>query len=105
MQQYDIYLINIDSSVSKEIRKTRTGIILSPDEMNESIKTVLIAPLTLKSPPYPTRVPVTFQGKSGFIVLDQIRTIDKARLVKKMGRIGTSAAGRVKTIISEMLVE
>jgi mRNA interferase MazF len=105
MKQYDICLINLDSTISTEIRKTRNCLIISPDEMNDVISTVVIAPLTFHSPPYPTRVPLTFQGKSGYIVLDQVRTIDQARVVKKLGKIGTHTANKVKSVLFEMLVQ
>ncbi|MGM0432465.1 MAG: type II toxin-antitoxin system PemK/MazF family toxin [Spirochaetota bacterium] len=105
MKQYDIYLLNVDSAVTSQVKKTRTCAILSPDEMNLALQTIIIAPVTTKTPACPTRVPVVFNGKQNYIVLDQLRTIDKSRLVKKLGKIGEPAAGRVKAIISEMLVE
>lgn len=103
--QYDVYLINLDPTIGHEIHKTRPCIIISPEEMNENLGTVIIAPMTTKSHDYPTRVKVTFQGKMGWIVLDQIRTVDKKRLVKKLGLIDENAIKKVKDIISEMLVE
>jgi mRNA interferase MazF len=103
--QYDVYLINLDPTIGHEIHKTRPCIIISPEEMNENLGTVIIAPMTTKSHDYPTRVKVTFQGKMGWIVLDQIRTVDKKRLVKKLGSIDENAIKKVKDIISEMLVE
>lgn len=103
--QYDVYLINLDPIIGHEIHKTRPCIIISPEEMNENLGTVIIAPMTTKSHDYPTRVKVTFQGKMGWIVLDQIRTVDKKRLVKKLGSIDENAIKKVKDIISEMLVE
>ena len=85
--RFDVYLIRLDPTEGREIRKTRPCLIISPDEMNHHIDTVIIAPMTTKIRPYPTRVPVRFKGKSGQIVLDQIRTVDKSRLVKRMGKI------------------
>ena len=79
--------------------------IISPDEMNQNISTIIIAPMTTKSHAYPTRIPLTFQGKKGWIVLDQIRTVDKKRVVKKLGKISPNKIVEVKKIINEMLVE
>ena len=85
MNRFDVYLVNLDPTVGHEIRKTRPCLIISPDEMNHHIRTVIIAPMTTKGRSYPTRVPCTFKGKSGQIVLDQIRTVDSVRLVRKVG--------------------
>lgn len=87
VRRFDVYLINLDPTVGSEIRRTRPCVVVSPDEMNRSIRTVLVAPMTTKGRGYPTRVPVEFQGKRGQIVLDQLRTVDKARLVRKLGDI------------------
>src|SRR4030042_5933803 len=87
ISRFDFYLVNLDPTVGHEARKTRPGLIISPDEMNRYIGTVIIAPMTTKGRDYPTRVNLTFQGKKGQIVLDQIRTIDKIRLVKRLGKI------------------
>ena len=87
IRQYEVYLINLDPAIGHEIQKTRPCLVISPDEMNNNIRTVIIAPMTTKSHAYPTRIPVRFDKKSGWIVLDQIRTVDKARLVKKLGKI------------------
>lgn len=103
--QYEVYLVNLDPTVGHEIKKTRPCLIISPNEMNNNISTVIIAPMTTKSRPYPTRVPVRFDGKKGWIVLDQIRTVDTARLVKRMGKISPKAVKQVKNIIREMLVD
>jgi mRNA interferase MazF len=105
MKQYDVYLINLDPTIGHEIQKTRPCVILSPDEMNESIGTLIIAPMTTKSHNYPSRIELKFKGKKGWIVLDQIRTIDKRRIVKKVGRIEEREIKKVKNIIREMLVE
>lgn len=103
--QYDVYLINLDPTVGHEIKKTRPCLIISPDEMNDNLQTVTIAPMTTKSHAYPTRVRIDFQGKTGWIVLDQIRTVDKKRLTKKLGMIDRKAIQKVKSIIKEMLVD
>jgi mRNA interferase MazF len=105
MKQYDIYLISLDPAVGHEIKKSRPCIVISPDEMNQHISTVIIAPMTTKSHSYPTRVPVEFKGKEGWIVLDQIRTVDKQRLVAKLGQLRPSLIKKVKAVIQEMLVD
>jgi len=105
VEQYDVFLVNLDPTLGHEIKKTRPCLIISPDEMNAHISTIIIAPMTTVSRQYPTRVKTTFKKKSGFIVLDQIRTVDKARLVKKLGKINIEAIRSVKSIIREMLVE
>lgn len=100
--RFEVCLVRLDPTQGREIRKTRPGLIISPDEMNRHIGTVIIAPMTTKSREYPTRVPVKFQGKSGQIVLDQIRTVDKARLVKRLGRVKQMTADRVLALLAEM---
>ncbi|MBC8019457.1 MAG: type II toxin-antitoxin system PemK/MazF family toxin, partial [Verrucomicrobia bacterium] len=85
IKRFDVYLVNLDPTVGSEIRKSRPCLIISPDEMNQYIATVIVAPMTTKGRDYPTRVPCTFKGKDGQIVLDQIRTIDKSRLIQKQG--------------------
>jgi mRNA interferase MazF len=97
-------LINLDPTVGSEIQKTRPCVVISPNEMNHNIRTVMIAPMTTKSNSYPTRIPLTFKRKRGWIVCDQIRTIDKGRLIKKMGKISPESITKVKEIIYEMLV-
>jgi mRNA interferase MazF len=105
MTQYDIFLINLDPTVGHEMRKVRPCIIISPDEMNRHIGTVIVAPMTTKSHEYPSRHKIVFQDKTGWIVLDQIRTIDKRRLVKRLGHLDDDDAAAVKNIINEMLVK
>ena len=85
IDRFQVYLVNLDPTVGREIRKTRPCLIVSPDEMNHHIRTVIIAPMTTKGQPYPTRVACRFQGKNGQVVLDQIRTVDRARLIRRMG--------------------
>jgi mRNA interferase MazF len=97
--------VNLDPTIGHEIKKTRPCLVISPDEMNQNIQTVIIAPMTTKSHRYPTRVPVTIQTKKGWIVLDQIRTIDNQRLIKKIGTINNETIKEVKSIIKEMLVD
>jgi mRNA interferase MazF len=105
MKQYSICLVNLDPTVGHEIRKTRPCVIISPDEMNGFLSTIIIAPMTTKSHNYPTRIKINFQNKNGWIVLDQIRTIDKARLVKILGKLDTEKIKELKDIINEMLVK
>jgi mRNA interferase MazF len=105
MEQYAICLVNLDPTIGHEIKKTRPCVIISPDEMNQHIATIIIAPMTTKSHAYPTRVPLTFQGKSGWVVLDQIRTIDKSRIISKLGKLNSNKITEVKNILNQMLVE
>ncbi len=104
MKRFDVYLVNLDPTVGREIKKTRPALIISPDEMNSHISTIIIAPMTTKGRPYPSRVSCTFQGKKGQIVLDQLRTVDKIRLVKKLGRIDTNTGNKVLSILQEMFL-
>jgi mRNA interferase MazF len=87
MRQYEIYLVNLDPAIGHEIQKMRPCVIVSPDEMNKHSGTIIIAPMTTKSHKYPTRLEINLQNKKGWIVLDQIRAIDKQRLIKKIGKI------------------
>jgi len=103
--QYDVYLINLDPTIGHEIKKTRPCLIISPDEMNENLRTVIIAPMTTKTHDYPTRVSVDFQEKKGWIVLDQLRTVDKKRLTRKLGTIDKKTIQKVKAVIKQMLVD
>lgn len=105
INQYEVYLVDLDPTQGHEIQKTRPCVVLSPDEMNHNIGTIIVAPMTTKSHPYPTRIEVNFENKDGWIVLDQIRTIDKTRLVKKMGKIDKKIIHTIKQVIKEMLVD
>lgn len=105
VNQYNVYLVNLDPTVGHEIKKTRPCLIISPDEMNHNIDTIIVAPMTTKSHSYPTRIPVKFDGKQGWIVLDQIRTVDSIRLVKHLGKITKKEVSEVKRVIKEMLVD
>ena len=102
MKRFDVYLVNLDPTLGHEIQKTRPSLIISPDEMNRHIGTVMIVPMTTKGRDYPTRVPVTFQKKNGQIVLDQIRTVDKRRLIQRLGKIDQRTAAKVLQVLSEM---
>jgi mRNA interferase MazF len=105
VKRFDVYLINLDPTIGKEIQKIRPCLIISPDEMNDHIATVIIAPMTTKSHDYPTRVMCRFEGKDGQIVLDQIRTVDKSRLVKKLGKINVTTQKNVLAVLMEMFAE
>ncbi len=105
ISQYDVCLVNLDPTIGHEMKKTRPCLVISPNEMNENIRTFIIAPMTTKSHNYPTRIKVSFNGKTAWIVLDQIRTMDKHRLVKKLGRIRDDVILSVKAAIREMLVD
>src|SRR4026209_248049 len=98
VKRFDVYLINLDPPIGREIKKTRPCLVISPDEMNQYIATIIVAPMTTQGQAYPTRVPCRFQGKDGQIVLDQIRTVDKTRLVKRLGQINTSTQTEVLTL-------
>jgi len=100
--RFEVYLINLDPTTGSEIKKTRPCLIISPDEMNRHISTVIVAPMTTKGRNYPTRVSCSFQGKQGQIVLDQIRTVDKQRLVKQLGTISDAAQEKTLRILQEM---
>lgn len=100
--RFDVFLVRLDPTEGREIRKTRPCLVISPDEMNQHIDTVIVAPMTTKGRPYPTRVPVRFKGKSGQIVLDQIRTVDKSRFVKRVGKIGEPTRGLVLALLAEL---
>ena len=102
VKRFDIFLVNLDPTIGSEIRKARPCLVISPDEMNRFIATVIVAPMTTKGRDYPTRVACTFKGKHGQVVLDQIRTIDKVRLVKKLGRIDKQAQDEVLSVLAEM---
>ena len=105
INRFEVYLVNLDPTVGSEIKKTRPCLVVSPDEMNHHIRTVIVAPMTTKGRAYPTRVSCRFQGKSGQVVLDQIRTVDASRLVKKLGRLGKRARGEVIQILGEMFAQ
>ncbi|WP_457563476.1 type II toxin-antitoxin system PemK/MazF family toxin [Caminibacter pacificus] len=101
-EQYSIVLVNLDPTIGSEIKKTRPCVIISPNEMNFNIKTLIIAPMTSKSKEYPTRVKIK---DDSFIVLDQIRMIDKKRVIKQLGKIDLKTISEIKKILNIMLVE
>ena len=105
VKRFEVYLVNLDPTVGSEIKKTRPCLIVSPDEMNRHIATVIIAPMTTKGRNYPTRVACNFEGKSGQVVLDQLRTVDQKRLVKKLGKIDKKTQQSVLSTLAEMFAE
>jgi mRNA interferase MazF len=102
VNRFDVYLINLDPTIGSEIHKTRPCLIISPDEMNRHIRTVIVAPMTTAGKQYPTRVNCQFENKKGQIVLDQIRTIDKARLLKKLGTIDPEIQLEVISVLQRL---
>lgn len=104
-RRFNVFLVSLDPIVGSEVRKTRPCLIISPDEMNRYIATVIVAPMTTKGRDYPTRVACRFAGKDGQVVLDQIRTIDKSRLVKPLGRLSAAAQRQVLAVLGEMFAE
>lgn len=105
VKRFEVYLVNLDPTVGSEIQKTRPCLVISPDVMNRYIATVIIAPMTTKGRPYPTRVECHFQGKDGQVVLDQVRTVDKARLVRRLGSLDAQAQADVLAVLAEMFAE
>jgi mRNA interferase MazF len=105
ISQYHVYLVNLDPTVGHEIKKTRPCLVVSPVEMNRHLKTVMIAPMTTKSHDYPSRLALRFEEKQAWIVLDQIRTVDRVRLVRELGKLDLRHIRKVKDIIREMLVD
>ncbi|MHB8788614.1 MAG: type II toxin-antitoxin system PemK/MazF family toxin [Desulfobulbaceae bacterium] len=105
ISRFDVFLVNLDPTVGHEIEKIRPCLVISPDEMNRHIATVIVAPMNTKGRAYPTRVSCSFQGKSGLIVLDQIRTVDKERLVKKLGVISTNTQTKVLNVLQELFAQ
>jgi mRNA interferase MazF len=103
--QYQIVLVNLDPTIGSEIKKTRPCVIISPNEINKYLNTLIIAPMTSQSKKYPTRVEIVHDSKTGWIVLDQIRTIDKQRIVKMLGSLTAREIEDVKLIIKELLVD
>lgn len=102
VKRFEVHLVNLDPTIGSEIQKTRPCLIISPNEMNSFIKTVIVAPLTTQGTGYPTRVKCKFQRKQGQVVLDQIRTVDKTRLVRKLGKVDKQTQAEVLAALSEM---
>jgi len=100
----EVWLIAVDPSKGSEIKKTRPCLVISPDEMNEALQTVLVAPMTTTLRNYPTRVNLVFRNKAGQVALDQLRAIDRQRLVRRLGLVSTKTADRVSKVLIEMFV-
>lgn len=105
INQYQIILVNLDPTMGSEIKKTRPCVVISPNEMNKYLKTVVIAPMTTSSKPYPTRIEIEHDNKLGWVVIDQIRTIDKQRIIKILGQLNKSEFTRLKSIIKRTFVD
>ena len=105
LKQYQIVLVNLDPTIESEIKKTRPCVIISPNEMNKYLRTIIVAPMTTNSKKYPTRIEVKHDRKIGWIVIDQIRTIDKQRIIKILGRLSRPEIKEVKSVIKETFVD
>ena len=105
ISQYQIILVNLDPTLGSEIKKTRPCVVISPNEMNKFLNTVVIAPMTTSSKNYPTRIEVRHDNKIGWIVLDQIRTIDKQRIIKDLGRLTKSEINKLKSVLKETYID
>ena len=102
VKRFEVYLVNLDPTTGVEIQKRRPCLIISPDEMNRTVKTAIIAPMTTKSRNFPTRIACEFEGKNGFVVLDQIRAVDKVRLIRKLGEIDDETKVEVLDTLQEI---
>jgi len=105
VKRFEVYLVNLDPAVGSEIQKTRPCVVVSPDEMNQHIRTVIVAPMTTKGREYPTRVKCRFGEKEGQVVLDQLRTVDKERLVKRLGAIDRETGWAILGVLAELFAE
>lgn len=102
VNRFDVYLINLDPTIGSEIQKTRPCVIISPDEMNRHIHTVIVAPMITAGREYPTRIKCEFKEKKGHVVVDQIRTIDKKRLIKKLGSLDSETQSKVISVLQRL---
>lgn len=101
-KRFDVYLVQLDPTVGVEIQKTRPCLIVSPDEINRHLRTIIVAPMTTTGMTYPTRVSCRFKGKKGHIVLDQLRTVDRGRLLRRLGRLDAKASSEVLTVLQKL---
>lgn len=101
----DVFLVSLDPTRGGEIQKTRPCVIVSPDELNAYLRTFIVAPLTTGGHPYPFRVPCRFESRAGYVVIDQIRTVDRERLMRRLGKVSSSTLGRVLAILQEMFAD
>lgn len=102
VRRFDVFVVALDPTVGREIRKSRPCVVISPDEMNAWISTVIVAPMTTKGREYPTRISCKFRGKAGQVVLDQIRTIDRGRLIRKLGKVDAKTGRAILSVLQEM---
>lgn len=102
IRRFDVYLISLDPAIGSEIRKVRPCVVVSPDEMNRYLRTAIVAPMTTKTHPYPTRVACRFAGKHGQVALDQMRAVDRARLVKRLGKLQPATQQQILAALAEM---
>ena len=102
IHRFEVFLINLDPTIGSEIKKVRPCVVVSPDEMNRHIRTVIVAPMTTKGQPYPTRVRCRFAGKEGQIAVDQLRAVDRSRLVKRVGKIQTATQHQLLATLAEL---
>jgi len=105
LKQYQIVLVNLDPTVGSEMKKTRPCVVISPNEMNKYLQTIVVAPMTSSSKTYPTRVEINYDKKKGWIVLDQIRTVDRQRIIKVLGNLTEKETAKVKDVIRETYVD
>ena len=105
VKRFDVYLVNLDPAIGHEIKKNRPCLVISPDELNRNISTVIVAPMTTKGRNYPTRVSCTFNDKKGQILLEQMRAVDKTRLIKRLGKVGSFVQAQVFSVLSELFSE
>lgn len=105
LKQYQIVLVNLDPTVGSEIKKTRPCVIISPNEMNKFLQTIVVAPMTSSSKTYPTRIEINHDNKKGWIVLDQIRTVDRQRITKVLGNLTEKEIRKVKEVLKETFVD
>lgn len=102
VDRFDVYLVALDPTVGSEIQKSRPCLVVSPDEINRHLRTVIVAPMTTKGAAYPTRVICSFKGKKGQVVLDQLRTVDRARLIRRLGRLDAKTCAEVLTVLRKL---
>jgi len=105
LSQYQIVLVNLDPTIGSEIKKTRPCVIISPDEMNKHLRAIVVAPMTTESRKYPTRIEVKHDRKTGWIVIDQIRTIDKQRIIRILGKLSNREIKETKSVMKETFID